>query len=81
MRFHSGQSFSLRLGLSHGLNCLGCCWALMAVAFALGVMNLWWMVALTLVIALEKLAPRGEIVSAAVGLTLAAVGLGWLALA
>lgn len=51
---------SLRLGAHHGLFCLGCCWAIMAVLVALGTMNLAWMAALALVIFLEKVAPRGH---------------------
>ncbi len=53
------------LGLAHGAYCLGCCWALMATGFAMGVMNLAWMAVLTLLIAVEKLAPRGDRIGAA----------------
>lgn len=51
---------ALRMGATHGLFCLGCCWALMAVLVALGTMNLVWMVGLALLILLEKNAPAGE---------------------
>lgn len=51
---------ALRVGATHGLFCLGCCWALMAVLVALGTMNLAWMVALALLILVEKNAPAGE---------------------
>lgn len=53
-------SRAVRLGATHGTFCLGCCWALMAVLVAVGTMNLAWMVALTVVIFVEKVAPRGE---------------------
>jgi predicted metal-binding membrane protein len=37
---------ALRMGLHHGAHCLGCCWALMLVLFAVGIMNLWWVAAM-----------------------------------
>jgi len=55
-----GGAGALRLGLRHGAYCLACCWGLMALSFALGVMNLLWMVALTLFLCVEKIAPGGE---------------------
>jgi predicted metal-binding membrane protein len=54
----SGQPF--RLGLAHGGYCLGCCWALMLLLFAGGVMNLFVIGALTAWVAVEKLAPLGQ---------------------
>ena len=48
------------LGAAHGLYCLGCCWALMMLLFVGGVMNLWWIGALTVFVLLEKAAPFGE---------------------
>ena len=59
-RWDDGPRGPFRMGFRHGLYCLGCCWALMALSFALGVMNLLWMAALTLVICVEKLAPGGN---------------------
>ena len=47
-----------RLGLQQGLYCLGCCWAMMAVMFAVGVMNVVWMAALGIVMTLEKIRQR-----------------------
>lgn len=52
-----GWRGAVRLGLRHGLYCLGCCWALMLLLFAAGVMNLAWIAALTLIVIAEKLAP------------------------
>jgi len=49
----------LRLGVAHGWHCLGCCWALMLLLFVGGVMNLWWIAALTVFVLLEKVAPLG----------------------
>ncbi len=57
--WRDGPGGAFRMGVGHGAHCLGCCWALMAAAFALGVMNLSWMAALTVVLCLEKLVPRG----------------------
>ena len=53
-------SGALRMGVTHGLFCLGCCWALMAVLVAVGTMNLAWMAVLALLILIEKNAPAGE---------------------
>ena len=67
---------ALRMGARHGLYCLGCCWALMAVLVAMGTMNVAWMVGLALLILLEKNAPHGEriaVAAAAVFVTLGAV--------
>ena len=44
-----------RLGLRQGLYCLGCCWAMMLVMFAVGVMNVVWMAALGIIMGLEKI--------------------------
>jgi predicted metal-binding membrane protein len=62
------------MGLRHGLFCLGCCWALMALLFVGGVMNLAWIAALSITVAVEKLLPLGERLAAALGLALIGVG-------
>jgi predicted metal-binding membrane protein len=62
------------MGLRHGLFCLGCCWALMALLFVGGVMNLAWIAALSLAVAAEKMAPRGALVARALGVGLIAAG-------
>ena len=59
-RPRSGVTGALRTGVEHGISCLGCCWALMALLFAGGVMNLFVVGALTAWVAIEKLAPFGE---------------------
>ena len=51
---------ALRMGITHGLFCLGCCWALMAILITMGTMNLAWMAALALLIIIEKNASAGE---------------------
>ena len=57
----------LKAGLHHGLFCLGCCWALMVLMVVFGVMNVWAMVGLALVIALEKLWRHGAQLARAAG--------------
>ncbi|HXD17416.1 MAG TPA: DUF2182 domain-containing protein [Vicinamibacterales bacterium] len=58
-RWRAGTGGALRMGVAHGVNCLGCCWALMLLLFAGGVMNLAVIAALTAFVAFEKLAPFG----------------------
>ncbi len=65
---------ALRLGSTHGLYCLGCCWALMAVLVAMGTMNLAWMVGLAVLILLEKNSPWGERVPAIAAVLFLAAG-------
>ena len=74
-RWRDGRRGALVMGFEHGLSCLGCCWALMLVMFVAGVMNVLWMVGLTVFMMLEKLVPRGEWLARAAGLGLVAAGL------
>jgi len=62
-----------KLGLEQGLFCLGCCWALMAVMFAVGVMNVVWISILGAVMAAEKLVP-GKWLSRSIGVALLVTG-------
>ncbi|MCA1672233.1 MAG: DUF2182 domain-containing protein, partial [Actinobacteria bacterium] len=64
----------LRVGFSHGGYCLGCCWALMAVLLAVGVMSLVWMAVVAAVIAVEKILPRGWLLSYVLGVVLISLG-------
>jgi predicted metal-binding membrane protein len=64
---------AFRLGMRHGLHCLGCCWALMLILFAGGVMNLAVIIALTVWVLVEKIAPFGERTPIASGLALLAM--------
>jgi predicted metal-binding membrane protein len=79
--WRGGALGSFLMGWRHGLFCLGCCWALMALLFVGGVMNLAWIVALSIAVAIEKLAPGGERVAAVLGVTLVGTGLWKLAVA
>lgn len=54
-----GLGGAMRLGIHHGLYCVGCCWALMLLLFAGGVMSLLWIGAITIYVLAEKLAPHG----------------------
>ena len=67
---------AFRLGVHHGLFCLGCCWSLMLVMFAVGTGSLAWMLALGAVMAIEKNLPWGRRLSRPVGLTLILGGIG-----
>jgi predicted metal-binding membrane protein len=69
-----GVAGAIRLGLLHGGYCVGCCWALMALLFVGGVMNIGWIVLLTLIVAVEKLAPGGAWIGRAAGVALIAWG-------
>jgi predicted metal-binding membrane protein len=66
-RWREGPMGALRMGLHHGLFCVGCCWALMATAFAVGVMNAWWMAALGMLALAEQVAPQGQMLRRALG--------------
>jgi predicted metal-binding membrane protein len=57
--WRAGAAGALRMGIEHGAYCVGCCWALMLLLFAGGVMNLAVIAALTAFVAFEKLAPFG----------------------
>jgi predicted metal-binding membrane protein len=55
----AGLGGGFKMGLAMGWLCLGCCWALMLLLFVGGVMNLWWIGALTVFVLIEKIAPFG----------------------
>lgn len=65
---------ALRLGAHHGLYCVGCCWALMLLMFAVGTGSVGWMLALGAVMAIEKNMPWGRKLSAPLGIALLAWG-------
>jgi predicted metal-binding membrane protein len=67
---------AVRLGIVHGLYCLGCCWALMVLLFAGGVMNLAWIAGLALVVLLEKTAPAWLPARPLIGAALIVAGAG-----
>ena len=76
--WRKGYSGALRMGLSHGLYCLGCCWVLMGLLFYGGVMEPRWIVGLALYVAAEKLVPASTRLSRFAGIFLIGWGL-WIA--
>jgi predicted metal-binding membrane protein len=75
--WRQGRLAGLRLGLAHGLFCIGCCGALMALLFVGGAMNLAWALMLATVVAVEKVAPRGDRIGRLLGVAM----IGWGAFA
>jgi len=63
-----------KLGLAHGIFCLGCCWALMLLLFINGVMNLLWIVAITIAVLAEKILPFEKLTSRFFGAVLVVWG-------
>lgn len=74
-RWRHGRAGALRLGAAHGARCAGCCWALMAALFAVGVMSLGWMALIAAFIAGEKLLPWPVAAKRAVAVALLVLGL------
>lgn len=79
--WRAGRLGAWRMGVRHGLFCLGCCWALMLLLFAFGAMNLLWVVLLALIVAIEKLLPRGAQIGRLLGAAMIAAAAAQLALA
>jgi predicted metal-binding membrane protein len=73
--WRNGPMAAFRMGLHHGLFCVGCCWALMATAFAVGVMNTWWMAALSMLALAEQIAPHGQMLRRALGFAFLVAGM------
>ncbi len=71
--WRDGTSGGFVMGLRHGAYCVGCCWLLMALLFAVGVMNLLWVVLIAAYILLEKVFPGGWWFSRGIGVLL----IGW----
>ena len=73
--WHDGYGGAFRMGFKHGAYCLGCCWGLMLVLFAVGLMNLVWMVVLTVAIFVEKVFSQGPLISRLIALALVLSGI------
>ncbi len=73
--FRSDPRGAVRLGFRHGLYCVGCCWALMALLFVGGIMNVLWIAAIALFVLAEKLLPAGRLLSRLAGSVLVPLGL------
>jgi predicted metal-binding membrane protein len=70
-----GRRGALRMGIEHGAWCVGCCWALMAALFALGVMSVGWMLLIAALIATEKLLPWKTLANRGIAIMLVALGI------
>ena len=72
--WRDGHAGAVRMGLTHGAYCLGCCWLLFVILFPLGIMNIAAMVALTLLIFTEKSLPIGTLIGRLAGAALIGYG-------
>jgi predicted metal-binding membrane protein len=77
--WRDGALGAFRMGFTHGLYCVGCCWGLMIVLFSLGVMSLVWMAAIAGVVFAEKVLPSGERLTRVIAVAFVALGL-WIAM-
>jgi predicted metal-binding membrane protein len=78
--WRDGWLGAIRMGSEHGAYCVGCCWGLMVVLFALGVMSLTWMAVVAALILAQKLLPRGESLKRVFAVAFVAAGI-WVAFA
>jgi predicted metal-binding membrane protein len=78
--WREGVAGALCMGMHHGLYCVGCCWGLMLVLFAVGVMSLFWMALIAVLIFAEKVFRAGPRLPPVFGIILIALGL-WIAVA
>jgi predicted metal-binding membrane protein len=74
--WRDGRFGAARMGMQHGLFCVGCCWTLMALSFVVGVMNLLWMAGITIFVFVDHVLPMGKWLSKAAGVALVIWG-GW----
>lgn len=58
--WRNGPGGAWWMGIKHGSYCIGCCWLLMLLLFVAGVMNMWWVGAISIFVLAEKLWPNGE---------------------
>ena len=68
-----GNLGALKMGLSHGAYCVGCCWLLTALLFVGGVMNLFWVALIAILVLGEKVMPRGDLFGKAGGMVMIAL--------
>ncbi|MGI9476136.1 MAG: DUF2182 domain-containing protein [Hyphomicrobiaceae bacterium] len=73
--WRDGRWGALRMGISHGSYCLGCCWVLMTLLFVGGAMNLVWIAGLSMVVMVEKFAPFGHRVAQVLGTVMICAGI------
>jgi predicted metal-binding membrane protein len=75
--WRDGTLGAVIMGVRHGLFCMGCCAALMMLLFAVAVMDLRWVAALTVLVTAEKLLPGGKVLQAVIGIVLILAGMGF----
>jgi predicted metal-binding membrane protein len=75
-----GWRGAVRMGLEHGAFCVGCCWGLMLILFALGVMSVVWMLVVAGLVFAEKVLPFGDRLSRVFAVAFVAIGI-WVAAA
>jgi predicted metal-binding membrane protein len=68
--WRAGSAGAFRMGVDHGIYCVGCCWLLMGLLFVVGIMNLVWVAAIAAFVIVEKLLPYGETTARVTGLAL-----------
>ena len=73
-KWRPGLTGGLKMGLGLGIYCVGCCWAFMLLAFAMGYMNFIWMGLIMLIVILEKIPQIGQVVKKPLGILLIIVG-------
>lgn len=73
-RWRPGVAGAFRMGAEHGTFCVGCCWAIMLLLFAVGVMNLMWVAAIAGLVLAEKLLPGGNVAGRLIGIALVVGG-------
>jgi predicted metal-binding membrane protein len=76
--WHEGRLGAVRMGVEHGGWCVGCCWGLMLALFAVGVMSIAWMVIIAAAIFVEKVMPRGQLLTWPLGVLLLGLAI-WIA--
>lgn len=72
--FGTGATGAFRAGVSHGAYCVGCCWALMSLLVIVGLMNLFWMVALAVIFFAEKNWRYGVVLTKVAGVSIICLG-------
>lgn len=73
--WRNGRTGAFRMGIEHGFWCVGCCWALMAALFALGIMSIGWMAFIAALIAIEKLLPWRRVANRGIAIVLLVLGI------
>lgn len=74
IRWRTGPPSGYRVGIAHGIYCVGCCWALMATMLAVGMTNVLWMALLTVAVVIEQVAPHGDRIRVPMAVVLIAAG-------